>query len=532
MSSAPENPQDKKVRDALITALDHQIPAIEVAFNNFKTDVNDYAHPDRAQKILSELIKFVGTTANQLRPEYESCISSGEGPEKCAVKIEHILLNGKNGDSKHGLNHFFRVNCRTYFTKSEASERPCSSLRDEIFKALDESFSGGCKTSDPSKRIGGPKKDLTCLMNAITEANSNLANYSELDKAGKIIHADSKPRGLLTPQESKDVANNVANGDGNKPHSIEIGDQHSKPDGKQSSSSASSSTPNAAHKGNYSADRSPASSQGDIASNSFESFDNLKKQLAAEPSPTSKVFQGFFKNANQVMSKLAIPEAEARTRSNTDTSSLSMPAPAPLAFDQPTSPRDSTSGRGTLAGLIEASRASSARAVDSVSSAARKSVAVKGGASDAKAPDSKDRTQSTTAKADGDGKASADAGKQKGRSSGSSSDSAKSTAKVPGSKKGQTTSGASAAGGTHIDYGSKAADGSDHLSHLRNQFLKHFKDKPKDALARLKSGALSQELRSYFVEAIDDQGHAYGSNVPHLKIWYENGIFKGLPDDL
>ncbi|MFL5815100.1 MAG: hypothetical protein ACJ763_16105 [Bdellovibrionia bacterium] len=504
--------EQDKLTDSFLTAFIHQIPELAPLYSKMKDKINVGDRDERAQTILYQMIKYLSENTKTLREEYNGCLAKGESKESCAEKSKDKFYN-----QSHSLSHFFRRVCPAYFTHSELEDgkhNACKKLNDKVTEVFENSFRRGCKTQDTSKQIGVPGNDLTCLFNAIDEGSTIYANYDQAKKAGDVTNARSKALSSPAQKEAKDVAGKSSEDDGKKPPSISIGDQtSSRSDGSSLARSTTPSSGTPSHGGHRSAHRSPASSSGPVYSYDpgagFE--DQLKGELSQQPAPARKVLQ----DAGRVLADMAVPRAQAETRSEADTSALAVQAPAAL------------SNRATIAGDLEVVTALNAGMTNSSASAQRDSGSAKTASSAAKGQ-SQGQAASAANKVASDDRTGSD--REAGRSP-SSTEAASKAGRESSSKKSQGTT-ASSSGKTGPSGSEKVTSQAEVLNHLQHQLLKHFRDQPKDALERLKSGSLSSELASDLIEAKDDEGRAYGSKSPKVKIWYDKtaGVFKGLPD--
>lgn len=208
-----------------------------------------------------------------------------------------------------------------------------------------------------------------------------------------------------------------------------------------------------------------------------------------------------------MISDLAVPSAEAHTN---DTSSLALKAPESII-----------PGGSAIGGDLESTRAINIGIVDPLSVIGQNSRSVRAkeeSASKAQGQSAADKSVAASDAASGRSPASA---------SGTPKGSAASTqAKRSSHGHDAKTSAQSQDNKGHIP---GAHDGT-HLT--QKQLLEFFKDHPREALEKLKSGTLLSDLVTDHVQAKDDLGHEHGSKTPQIKIWYNSkqGIFMGLPD--
>jgi hypothetical protein len=502
-----DKPERDRTTDSFLTSFSNQIPALKNIYQIAVDKLNTNSHDDRAKAIMYQMIQCLGKTTNKMREEYDSCLSSGNDKSKCASDVRHLFTNGR-----YGLNRFFRRVCPTYFTDAENAKTRCERINKVVGDAFNASFSGGCKTTDPAKLIGTPEVNLTCLFDAVDEGKYNYANYEELKKAGKmdgggaLMNASTMQSALTPWQKVKEVAGEASEGKGPKPQSVSLADKApASTDGKTSNRSSGYS-----HRG-----RSPTSSQGPVIN-----VDQLQSELSLQPSPVSKILQDanqVLENAGHVLADAAIPKAQAENRSAANTQALAIQAPV------------SFSNRATIAGDLEVVATLNAGMTNSTASAPRDSGSSKNAASAAKG---QTQGQAASSKVAGDGRPGSASDKQAGRSPASTDQAAKSG--KGSSSKGSQGTAASAAGKVGLGGSEKALGHSEEIKRLQHQLLKHFRDNPQDALMRLKSKALSRELALDRIQAVDDEGQAYGSDSPQITIRYDKTarIFRGLPDDL
>jgi hypothetical protein len=499
--------EQDKLSDSFLTSFTRQFPDLGLLYSKMKDKMNVGDRDERAQAILYQMIRYLSENTKTLRDEYNGCLAKGESKEFCADKAKHKFFY-----DTHSLSHFFRRVCPAYFTRSEEEKKnTCKNLNEKVTKIFEGSFEGGCKTSDPSKQIGVPGNDLTCLFTAVDEGSAIYANYDELKKTGGLTNAGSKAWSFPAQKEKQDLARKASEDDGKKPASISIGDQA--PPRSDGSSLARSTTPSQG--GHHSGHRSPASNAGPVYNYDpgvgFE--DRLKSELSQQPAPARKVLQ----DAGRVLADMAVPRAQAETRPEADTSALAVEAPMALA------------NRATIAGDLEVVTALNAGMTNSNTFAPRDSASGKTVASAAKGQ-SQGQPAAASNKIASDDRPGSGSDRQAGRSP-ASTETASKSGRGSSSKKSQGTT-ASSFGKTGPSGSEKVTSHAEGLRYLQHQLLKHFRDNPKDALERLKSGSLSNELTSDLIEAKDDEGHAYGSKSPKVQIWYDKtaGVFKGIPD--
>lgn len=479
-----------KLRDAFLTSYAKEIPALETAYNQIKEKYKD----ETAISLFSSMLNFLNPTITNIQKDYAKCVADGSSKSDCADTAREAFLY-----DKRGVVHFFRQVCKSAFTSEQAAAKPCKDIGKMVVSAFKDSFSGGCKTSDPAKQIGVPGNDLTCLFSASQEGMYNYQHYDQLVKENKLLDADGRPMTNAAVQQAKDTAASASKS-GVQVKSVHIGDQANKKLAQDSSSSRESQG-----RGHSGANRAPASEASPAyafdPSRGFES--QLTDELRHQPTPARKVLQ----DAGRVISDLAVPSAEAHTN---DTSSLALKAPESII-----------PGGSAIGGDLESTRAINIGIVDPLSvigQNSRSARAKEESASKAQGQSAADKSVAASDAASGRSPASA-SGTPKGSTASTQTKKSSHGHDAKTSAQSQDSKG-------HIP---GAHDGT-HLT--QKQLLEFFKDHPREALDKLKSGALSSDLMADHVQAIDDLGHEHGSKDPQIKIWYNSkqGIFMGLPD--
>jgi hypothetical protein len=506
--ATPDSPllsNSKILRDSFLTGFAARIPNLEKAYNLLKEKFNN-ARDERIENMFFALINYMGGKGERLQAQYTTCLSKGKGADlsdiqsQCANDLKHSFFEGSKS-----LNHFFRKVCPTYFMTEENKEKPCKEINSRLVEVFEASFKSGCKTQDPSRRIGAPGNDLTCLFQAIQDAKNNVAHYSELVQAGKITNSDGKSMVLTSDQEADKIARRAQ----------EVGRKNPK--------LAKSPEPRAREIPHLHR-RAPISAQG-----AFQSFDPSEKDFAdklrqqfdqQQPSAVASVFQ----HADKVLD-MAIPNAEADT-ARLPEEQASSAARAAQAISSGNVPTESN-----ISENIDVVRnikfGPNAKAKSDLNSQGEQTLNGKSNEINGRSPASTSATASAPSKQDGQ----RDPKDSKG-STGSSTTSKAGKSGRSGASDHRSSAGQSAS--------SNSSGGDEFKSDLKNtnltrqqyDFLMFFKTKPSQALIQLKSGKLEDKLNSNQVLATDDQGVPHGPESAHIRIKYDRSQrrFTGLPE--